>query len=134
MAGWSGRGEAAGWGRDGRRDAIRSRGCARSRKSNPAATSSGSIHDLLPRIERSVQQDRAQLEALLPHLTGGMKAAVEENLSTTVRALTSIAGLADAVRDQSDLLGLARHRAPAAARPKAPTVSGPPAQGALDVA
>lgn len=86
------------------------------RTSRSAATAGGSIHDLLPRIERSVQRDRACLEALLPHLTGGMRAAVEENLSTTAGAAPSIAALADAVRDQSDLLGLARPRAPTVPR------------------
>ena len=69
-----------------------------------------SVLDLIPRVGRSVQAERKELQALAPQLSGGLAQAAQENLKASEAALKALAGLGDVVRDQADLLAIARRR------------------------
>ena len=66
----------------------------------------------LPRISHAVIHGERDLREILPALDGPMQLLVRENLEATAQALAALDGLAAALRDQSDILALARRRPP----------------------
>ena len=95
-----------------------------------------SMLDLIPRIGRSVQDGRKELHTLLPHLSAGLAQAAQDNLKASEVALKALSGLGETVKDQADLLSIARRKAQAAqaqartsARPAPATQDGKPSPG-----
>ena len=80
------------------------------RKASASPQPSPSVLDLVPRIGRSLKAERDELKGLLPRLSGPLADAVRENLNASEAGLKALAKLGDTVRDQSDLLAIARRR------------------------